>query len=647
MNSQKSLSFAVAVLFAGFAMPVAGLAAGQDAQPISSEQFAAQGASFLEKEIEAHIAAVQSIDPPQPIVLGVPTEGVFTWGSFMRAIAAYSTLSGQRTIAGHDVPPYLGKLGLIDARLGGKTFSQLGAALTLRSFGTNLETNPLWQSLSPAEQAEWRSLLDPGRFYDRTNRHVINLPENYFGVAARIVTMDYQMGIITDRAFADDILTRAAGQFLHGALYTDDNLPTGRYDRYSQEYARFVYQAAGNIGRKDIQEAVDPALKAVMRTWWDLVGPDGCGYPWGRTIGAISYMDTMEIVGFLAEHPEFRPAPLPELASVYHAAWQWLKKDYQPKNHLLNMFGFGRGNYKYMTPERQWQQTTSFLAKAADSLAQLTAALKAENVLSFPARPQLPDVARFQFFRKGDRPAGAWLVRQGQLRFALPITTGTVSGMADYLPAPHGLPGFAAPVEQMTPALVPYLELEDGRVIVAGDCADEIIPGGDGRSLRVIWKRWAQINAGESEAEQLVNEAWKLVEPGLITEVAWKLDGDTLVRTETITASEPVAIRRFSVIFPSTGNKVSTRFEKQQRIDRLESPDGTLEVTISNASFPLTQTLEATGNSAIGKGTRGPIPLLLRLNAGHLSLKPGDSLSWTLRLKEIPEGERLQNQPNK
>jgi hypothetical protein len=606
---------------------------------ITTEQYTAETVRFFEKEITAHVAAVESLDPPQAIVLGVPTTGSFTWGSLMRAVTECSTITGQRTIAGRDVAELQGKLGLIEAKQGGKTFAQLGAAQALRQFGTDLKTNALWQSLSPEEQKQWRSLLDPGRFYDRKTRHVISLPENYFGVAARIVTMDYQMGLETDRAFADDILNRAADQFLKGALYADDNLPTGRYDRYSQEYARYVYEAAENIGRKDIQEAVAPSLKAVMRTWWGLVGPDGCGYPWGRTIGVIGYMDTMEIVGFLAAHPEFRPAPLPELAAVHRAAFQWLQHDYLPDRHLLNMFGFGRGNYSYMTPERQWQQTTAFFGKAGSSFILLQAALKAENVKSFPAKPQLPGVARFDFFLRGDRPAGAWLVRQGQLRFALPFSTGTASGIADYLPSPHGLPGFAAPVEQFVPAMTPYLELADGRVIAASDGADEIQPAQDGRSVRAIWKRWAPVKTkiGTGEAVNLVAKLEKLIEPGLTTEVTYKIDGDTLIRSEKITASQPVSIHRFSVMFTSTGNQVTTRLENGRRIDHFDSPDGSVEVAIADASFPYTESLRATGDSALGKGTRCAIPLILDLQASDLALKPGESLSWTIRLRELAE----------
>jgi len=50
---------------------------------------------------------------------------------------------------------------------------------------------------------------------------------------------------------------------------------------------------------------------------------DGYGYPWGRSLGAISYMDTMEIVGFLGVHLKFRPAPLEQLACAYNiSAWE-------------------------------------------------------------------------------------------------------------------------------------------------------------------------------------------------------------------------------------------------------------------------------------------------------------------------------------
>jgi hypothetical protein len=602
----------------------AGQAAAAERTPLAAAssvvmaQFSAEVMGFLSREIAAHVAAVERLDPPQATVLGVGTTGDFTWGSFMRALSECSALAGTRAVAGRDVPAFLGQLGLIEARQGGKTFAQLYAALALRQFGTNLNANALWQGLTTAQQAEWRSLLDPGRFYDRQTRRVINLPENYLGVASRIVAIDFQLGLITDRAYVDDVLDAAAGQFLRGERYADDALPAGRYDRYSQEYARYVYLAATDVGRQDIVAAVTPALTAVVRTWWALVSPDGYGYPWGRTIGAIGYMDTMEIVGFLAAHPEFRPAPLSELASAYGAAWRWLQRDYQADRHLLNMFGFGRGNFSYMTPARQWQQTTAYLSKAADSFRLLDAALRAEGVSAFPGRPALPDVARFDWFRRGDRSAGVWLVRQGGLRFALPITTGTKAGIADYLAAPHGLPGFAVPVEQFVPAAVPYLELADGRVIAAADGADTITPATDGRSLVATWRRWVVVGG----------EPATFVEPGLATEVSWRIEGTTVIRRERMTAAAPVTIRRLSMAIPSTADRVSTRFEGRERIDRLSGPDGALEVVVTG--LPVRGAARATGNTALGKGARGPVPLILEFEATDLAVTPDQPLDWIL-----------------
>lgn len=611
-------------------------AQAQTSDTVSVDQFSKEVTGFLGKEISAHVADIHSFNPPQERVVGVPTTGDFDWGTFTRAVASYAALSGDKTIAGKEVTYIIGQGGLIEARQGGKTFAQLAGALALRNFGTDLKNNALWQSLTPEEQTQWRSLLDPGRFYDKKTRHVINLPENYFGLAARIAAMDYQMGITTDRAFVDDVINRAAEQFTQGTLYSDDSLPTGRYDRYSNEYARFVYLAAEDAGRKDLMAAMEPTLKAQMRTWWDLISPDGYGYPWGRSLGVISYIDTMEIVGFLAKHPQFRPASLPQLAGAYYAAWQWLKNDFQPNRHLLNIFGFGRGNYAYITPGREWQQTTAFFGKAAEAHALFIEAMNNEHIASFPMRPTLPEVARFEYFRKGNRPAGVWLVRRGRLRFALPVTTGPTPGVSDYLPGPYSLPGYAPPVQQQVPVLTPYLELEDGSVIVAGDGADEITPSADGLSLHAMWKRWAVIGKKSGE----------IMDPGITAQVDWKIAGDSLLRAETLSVSKPTAIRRFWVIVPTTGTHDATRFEDGRRVDRFDSAEGALEVAVTRSDWPIQMELYATGDSALGKGSRGHIPFYLNLDARNATITPEKPMVWTLELRAVPLSRETAKQTN-
>src|SRR4029079_2794416 len=554
--------------------------------------------TFLGKELAAHLDAIKTLDPPPERVLGVPTTGEFSWGTFMRSLAAYAETTGNRELAGRDLAKLVGQIGLIESRAGSKAFSQMYAALALRHFGRDLKTNPLWQSLTPDEQKAWLSLLNPERFYDPKTNKVINLPENYLGVAARIASIDYELGISTDRAFLDKLLDRAAIQFFNGALYADDAPPTGRYDRYSNEYARYVYEAAEMAGRKDILDRLRPSLLAQMRLWWDIVSEDGYGYNWGRSQGVVSYLDTPEIVGFLASHPEFRPAPLADLAALYYQAWHYLLHDYRNDAHLLSIFAFGRGNYAYISRDREWQQTTGFFGKLANSHTPIMNALEKEGITTFPVVPSLPQVARFEFFRKTpERSAGVWVVRQGALRFALPITTGPKPGISDYLPSPYGLAGFAAPVEQIYPSLTPFIELADGRTVVTTDGADEIEPSRNGQVLRVRWTRWAVLGT----------PAGKVQDVGLTSEVVWRIENGALTREETLSSKQPVSMRHWLMAIPSTHSIIDMELVKRGTV-RFKSSSGALDVTFG-ADFPVQTTVLATGDTPAGRCAHGEITL--------------------------------------
>jgi hypothetical protein len=580
---------------------------------------------FLLREATAHFAGIPTLDPPPDRVLGARTVGEFSWGTFMRALAVIAQHANAPTLADRDVPQWVGRMGLIEARAGSKAFSQMYAALALQHYGENLDRNPVWQKLTPAERDEWRSLLDVKRFYDPVNRRVIELAENYLGVAARVGAIGYRVGLTKDRAPLDALIDRAVEPFSNGRLFSDDAPPNGRYDRYSNEYARYVWDAAEQANRPDILATLRPSLTTQMRLWWDLVdGNDGYGYPWGRSLGIVSYMDTLEIVAFLAQHPEFRPAPLADLVSQYARAWNDLRHDFKDDRHLLSLFDFGRGNFSYISIDREWQQTTGFLGKVQNANAGLAPVLEREKLTAYPARPSLPNVARFQFFReKGDRVAGVWVVRQSpSLRFALPITTGTRPGVADYLPAPHGLPGFAVPVEQNVPALVPYLELEDGRTIVAGDGADEIHPSADGKELRAVWRRWASIGT----------KSGQLVDPGLTSEVRWTLGDKTLTRVETLTARDPMTIRTWRVIMPTTAASAASH----PGSTLLTGSGARLNVVV-DAPWKTESAIRATGDGPLGRGARGYIPLHLAYEAHDLRLTPGQPITWRLTLS--PETE--------
>jgi hypothetical protein len=589
---------------------------------VRSTELDAEVQNFLGKELSLHLADIKSYDPSPGRVLGAGASGEYTWGTFMNALGAYAGLSQNRRLADRELAREVGRIGLLEYRLGGTRFSQLYASSALRFFGTDLDSNPVWQGLNEEERTAWRKLLDVSAFYDPKTQQVINLPENYLGVAARIAATSHQLGVLKNRPLLDGVIERAARPFRDGAIFSDDAPPTGRFDRYSNEYARFVWLAAEGAGRTDILDAVRPSLKHQMRLWWDLVLPDGYGYAWGRSMGVVSYEDTMEIVGFLARHPEFRPAPLDQLASAYYQAWRSLRRDYNDKTHMLSIFAFGRANFAYITREREWQQTTGFFGKSALAHALLMDALKRENVTEFSPEIVRPDLARFEFFRRGDRPAGVWLVRRGSTYFTLPITTGTKPGVADYLPAPHGLQGFANPVEQVYPSFVPFIELADGRVLVAGDGADEIAPGPDGRSLRVVWKRWAVIGSKPGE----------LIDPHITTEVVWRLEGRALTRDETLKSTAPVTVKRWWVAVPTTASTAKVDFKSGQRWDRMKVGESTLSVA-ATADWPFMISVNASGDGPLGRGARVPIPLHLVYESNDLRLTPHKAAHWRLVLR--------------
>jgi hypothetical protein len=593
--------------------------------PISTAALNKEIKDFTAREIAVHFADIKSLNPPPDRVMNALTVGEFSWGSFARALAAQADIGGNQTIADKDTARAIGEMGLIEARNGGKAFAQLYSTLALRHYGTDLSKNAIWQSLDEAGKKEWNALLDPARFYDVKTRNVINLPENYLGVAARVAAMSFQMGVLKDRAFLDSVVERAAEQFTSGKIYSDDNPTTGRYDRYSNEYARYCWEAAEIAGRQDILEKLKPSLKQQMKLWWDLVSPEGYGYNWGRSQGLVSYLDTLEIAAFLGAHPEFRPAPLADIASLYNLAWRWIRADYSDETHLFTVFKFGRGNYSYINPSREWQQAGTSFGKIILANENFMKVLEREKITEIPPAPRLADVSRFEFFeKKKDRQYGVWLVRQGQFQFALPITTGTKPAIADYLPAPFGLPGFAAPVEEVYPSLVPFLELEGGKIYAASEGADEIFPANDGKSLKVIWRKWAQVGSKSGAS----------FDTGITSEVEFKIENNKLIRRETLISDKDLKILKWRVAVPTTADK--SRFEtvNNQRIDYFSGREGTLAVGVKS-DWKMSQSILATGDSRLGKGVLGVIPLHLILEANDLQLKKGLKTTWEISLELI------------
>jgi hypothetical protein len=327
---------------------------------ISTTALKSEVRDFLEKEVAVHFGDIKSLNPPPDKVNGSITTGEYTWGSFMRVLAAQSEIGGNRTIAGKDTARAIAEMGLYEARKGGKAFSQLYAAQALRHFGSDLSKNAVWQSMNDAERREWLSLLDATRIYDPKTRQVINLPENYLGVAARIAAYAYEFGVLKDRQFLDSLIERAALQFTDGANFADDDLPNGRYDRYSNEYIRFCWKAAEVVGRKDILEKLKPSMKAQMKLWWDLVSDKGYGYNWEEVRAWSATSIRWKLQRFLERIRNFAQRRSRKLPAYTISRGDGSAVVISMTDTLSTYFLMG-GNYAYISPQREFQQiaTTS------------------------------------------------------------------------------------------------------------------------------------------------------------------------------------------------------------------------------------------------------------------------------------------------
>src|SRR5215471_2566427 len=83
------------------------IAVAQSNPIVSTDQLATEITQFLAREIAVHVAAVHTFEPPQDRVLDAKNGGEFSWGTFARAVAAISELSGETSIAGRDIPKFV------------------------------------------------------------------------------------------------------------------------------------------------------------------------------------------------------------------------------------------------------------------------------------------------------------------------------------------------------------------------------------------------------------------------------------------------------------------------------------------------------------------------------------------------------------
>jgi hypothetical protein len=129
-------------------------------------------------------------------------------------------------------------------------------------------------------------------------------------------------------------------------------------------------------------------------------------------------------------------------------------------------------------------------------------------------------------------------------------------------------------------------------------------PASDGMSLRARWTKWAVVGKKSGEFEDV----------GLTSEVSWRLHLSTLTREETVSAKQPVTIRRWWLIVPTSYGTVETRIIDGVRVDRFSTKRAMLEVKLSESSFAVQTSIMATGEVRWGKAWTARFRCILSSN---------------------------------
>ena len=80
-------------------------------------------------------------------------------------------------------------------------------------------------------------------------------------------------------------------------------------------------------------------------------------------------------------------------------------------------------------------------------------------------------------------------------------------------------------------------------------------------------------------------------------------------------------------------SELSSETTNGVRVDRFSSAKGALEVRLSDVNFAVRTSILASGDSALGRGVHGSIPLHLIFEAENLKIEK--SLKYKLVLREI------------
>jgi hypothetical protein len=478
------------------------------------------------------------------------------------------------------------------------------------------------QAVSPETLAKLRTRLDWRRFVRTSDLTLINLPNNYFGVAFSIARLRYLLGW-EDASASEALLAKTLDHFREYSGqygFADETNGDGRFDRYS-------VLLIGEIAQRFIETGVPPPpeVKTWLRSSVDLMLPRlnlrGEGFEYGRSIGTYGETAFLEVLTAAAsldvltdQEKAMAYAFSSRVAARYADFWL------DPATGSVNLWDHGRKTDAYRGKHRILGENLSLAHQLlyTNAIWNRLGYHDAEPDTGFEAWLGTLPRSQTNWFAKGeyDRLLVTW--RDGSRVIGLPLINGGDGQHMNtpYFPIPFSPGVLAGAADETYPQLLPRLTLSDGSVLqpLAYFTHAEVTTEGDRTIVTYSQSKLDRMGQPAPVADDRVSVSTRYVlEPGRIT------------RTDHIEPRDGVTIAKIDMTFASFG-------EATVAAHGARYGDGEI------AGFEVTG-LNCEAGTLDPKVHRTPVGALRSVvECGTTSPAGPVDLSWSLSFRDPPTG---------
>ncbi len=328
------------------------------------------------------------------------------------------------------------------------------------------------EAVSPETLAKLRAKLDWRTFVREDDLTLIDLPNNYFGVAFSIARLRYLMGW-EDESGSEKLLTKSLNHYREysGEFgFADETPGAGRFDRYS-------VLLIGEFAQRFVETGIEPPqeIRDWLRKSVDLlmlrINPRGEGFEYGRSLGPYSETAFLEVfsaaavLGILTpQEKEIAYSFSSRVAERYQDVW------FDEQTGSVNLWDKGRRTDAYRGKHR-------ILGENLSLSHQQIYTNKIWNELGYKNREPDADIVAYRAtlpsseltrFYAGNYDRAVVTVRDGDRVIGLPIINGS-DGQHNhnpYFPIPFSPGMLEGSADAGYPQLTPRITLTDGSVLM-------------------------------------------------------------------------------------------------------------------------------------------------------------------------------------